>query len=232
MISTSPPGSAPARPGSWPTSVGRGWPPTRWTSMRLVALLEATAALGPPEDIERELTAWQNRLPMEARGRVGTSFRAIGLYESGKLAGMRGALPPLHGRGPSRHSGCTACWPSSGPRRRPTTRFARSSSRTRGTSWPSAWPGSWKARSPKPRAGSNGARQAGHDGARTTRRVTAILRASEPPPLRRDRTHHPRSRGDRPWSAPAGRAVPGEAGGLPRRPPRSTTSGGYPPTSS
>ena len=51
----------------------------------VTTLLEAAAAVGPPEDFERELTAWQNRLPMETRGQVSTTFRAIGLYDSGKL---------------------------------------------------------------------------------------------------------------------------------------------------
>ena len=65
----------------------------------LVALLEATAVMGPPEDFERELTAWQNRLPMQVRGQVGTTFRAIGLYESGKLPECLEALPALPRRG-------------------------------------------------------------------------------------------------------------------------------------
>ena len=51
----------------------------------ITMLLEAAAAVGPPEDFERELTAWQNRLPMEVRGQVGTTFRVMGLYGSGKL---------------------------------------------------------------------------------------------------------------------------------------------------
>jgi hypothetical protein len=49
-------------------------------------LLEAMAASGPPEDVERELIGWQNRLSMDVRNGVDAPARAIALYEVGKLA--------------------------------------------------------------------------------------------------------------------------------------------------
>ncbi len=55
-----------------------------WSS--LGDLLEATATLGSSVEVERELTAWQNRLPMELRSQAGITFRAVALYSTGKLA--------------------------------------------------------------------------------------------------------------------------------------------------
>jgi tetratricopeptide (TPR) repeat protein len=52
----------------------------------MVLLIEMMAASGPPELIETELNAWQNRLPFEVRAQVLPQLRALGFYEAGKLA--------------------------------------------------------------------------------------------------------------------------------------------------
>ncbi len=51
----------------------------------VATLLEATATYAPLKDVEGELAAWQNRLPIEAKGPVAAMFRAIALYFAGKL---------------------------------------------------------------------------------------------------------------------------------------------------
>jgi hypothetical protein len=51
----------------------------------LVLMIEMIAASGPPESIERELAAWENRLPIGARAQVVVPFRAIAAYDAGKL---------------------------------------------------------------------------------------------------------------------------------------------------
>ncbi len=48
-------------------------------------LLEATAIYAPINDVERELTAWKNRLPFETRGAADSMFGALTLYFTGKL---------------------------------------------------------------------------------------------------------------------------------------------------
>ena len=52
----------------------------------MMFLIELLAATGPPDQIETELNAWQNRLPFEVRPQVMPQLRAIGFYEAGKLA--------------------------------------------------------------------------------------------------------------------------------------------------
>ena len=52
----------------------------------MVLLIEMMAAVGPAEPIEKELTAWANRLPMEVRSQVVPALRAIAAYDSGKMA--------------------------------------------------------------------------------------------------------------------------------------------------
>jgi tetratricopeptide (TPR) repeat protein len=56
----------------------------------LIGLIEALAASGQPEEIEHELTAWQNRLPMEVSTNAIGPARVVGLYASGKLAECEG----------------------------------------------------------------------------------------------------------------------------------------------
>lgn len=48
-------------------------------------LLEATAVYAPVKDVEGELAAWQNRLPLEARAPVEATFRPVAFYFAGKL---------------------------------------------------------------------------------------------------------------------------------------------------
>ena len=52
----------------------------------MILLVEMMAASGPPEPIEQELTAWESRLPMDARQSVVPLVRAMAAYEDGKLA--------------------------------------------------------------------------------------------------------------------------------------------------
>jgi hypothetical protein len=52
----------------------------------MMHLIEAMAATGPPEPVERELAAWENPLPAEVRGAFVGPVRAVALYEIGKFA--------------------------------------------------------------------------------------------------------------------------------------------------
>ncbi len=145
-------------------------------------LLEALAASGPPEDVERELIGWQNRLPMEVRNGVDAPARAIALYEVGQARRMRGAQPPGPRCSAIRPCGCIACWRSSVPGKRPTMPGSRSCSTTRSVPSPSAWPGNWPARRPKPTDGASGPPRPSMPRGPTSVALATILRATQPPP--------------------------------------------------
>ena len=51
----------------------------------MILLIEMMAASGPPELIEKELAAWEVRLPFEVRAQALPPLRAIAEYDAGKL---------------------------------------------------------------------------------------------------------------------------------------------------